>query len=636
MVRLSGETSDGVRATRRARGRWRRPGMGLALLLIPLSMGNPATGGEKPRSPNAQLKLGEELFNREWTPNDPRCHGGDGLGPVYNESSCVACHGQGGPGGAGPSGMNVQLLSAVGSEISGFGINSREIRIEAGPLAPDLTPILWPLSGVGEANNVLFAHLSTAEARGWFRDGLVFSANGKVLTAHEFDLQMYRDGRDSVLTCAAGSITARSFTLKPDPNALREIHPGLVAAPSVVIHHFGVDPRYEAWRSRLMKARFSAPGARSDRWHIVRGGILGSQRNSPPIFGLGLIDDLPDEVLVAAAEQEPPQIRGHVSRMKSGRIGRFGWKAQTADLREFVLGACAGELGLEVPGHPQATSPLAPDQKAPAPDLTPEEGDALVAYVKALPAPIRLGSPHSESIEAGRQAFEEVGCADCHRPSLGSISGIYSDLLLHDMGPDLVSVVVQVYYGPPEKLDVPTAASMADGTEWRTPPLWGYRDSGPYLHDGRAKTLVEAVKAHKGQARDSAACFFRLSQSRQSLIEQFLKSMAAPTPVEPTVIADAKRSSERRGSLVGPPANPSPARRRAVSPQAEAAARAEQVRIAASRLKLAKSLEKMNKPQGALVFYREILRDEPGTDAARIAALRIKTLGGEATVRQAP
>jgi Di-haem oxidoreductase, putative peroxidase len=188
---------------------------------------------------------------------------------------------------------------------------------------------------------------------------------------------------------------------------------------------------------------------------------------------------------------------------------------------------------------------------------------------------------------------------------------------------------------------------MADGTEWRTPPLWGYRDSGPYLHDGRAETLVEAVKAHKGQARDSAARFFRLSQSRQSLIERFLKSLAAPTRAEPTVIADAKEPLERRGSLLGPPASPPPARRGIALTRAEAVVREEQeriaasrlkeqLRIAASRLKLAESLEKMDKPQGALVFYREILRDEPGTDAARIAADRIKALGGEATARQAP
>jgi hypothetical protein len=146
---------------------------------------------------------------------------------------------------------------------------------------------------------------------------------------------------------------------------------------------------------------------------------------------------------------------------------------------------------------------------------------------------------------------------------------------------------------------------------------------------------MQAVKAHKGQARDSAASFFHLSQSRQSLIERFLKSLAAPTRAEPSVIAGAEEPSERRGSLV-PPASPPPARRGTALPGAKAVTRAEQARIAASRLKLAESLEKMDKPQGALMFYGEILRDEPETDAARIAAARIKALGGKATVRPAP
>ncbi len=93
-----------ARNPRGVRCRWRWAGMGLAVIVIPLWMEGPAPGAEPPRATDAWLKLGEELFEREWKPNDPRCHGGDGLGPMYNETSCVACHGQGSPGGAGPRG----------------------------------------------------------------------------------------------------------------------------------------------------------------------------------------------------------------------------------------------------------------------------------------------------------------------------------------------------------------------------------------------------------------------------------------------------------------------------------------------------------------------------------------------------
>jgi CxxC motif-containing protein (DUF1111 family) len=193
---------------------------------------------------------------------------------------------------------------------------------------------------------------------------------------------------------------------------------------------------------------------------------------------LGQIEALPDQVLVATAAQEPAPVRGRANTMKSGHIGKFGWKAQTTSLREFVLGACASELGLEVPGHRQAISPLAPEMKTTALDLTQDQCDALIAYVQSLPAPVRLDSPHPEAIEAGQASFLSIGCADCHRPSIGNIKEIYSDLLLHDMGPDLISVTMNIYYQGTQVVDLATAASLADGSEWRTPPLWGYRDSG--------------------------------------------------------------------------------------------------------------------------------------------------------------
>ena len=81
------------------------------------------------------------------------------------------------------------------------------------------------------------------------------------------------------------------------------------------------------------------------------------------------------------------------------------------------------------------------------------------------------------------------------------------------MGPELTSVTMTLYYGATQVVDIPTSSSLADGSEWRTPPLWGYRDSGPYLHDGRARNLHDVVKAHKGQAGESALHFSQLSRT---------------------------------------------------------------------------------------------------------------------------
>jgi CxxC motif-containing protein (DUF1111 family) len=103
------------------------------------------------------------------------------------------------------------------------------------------------------------------------------------------------------------------------------------------------------------------------------------------------------------------------------------------------------------------------------------------------------------------------------------VAGIYGDLLLHDMGPDLADS--GSYYGAIE----PSSADGVKGQEWRTPPLWGFRDSGPYMHDGRAETLDEAVALHGGQAERSARLYFELKLVERLQVQTFLNTLAAPT-----------------------------------------------------------------------------------------------------------
>jgi mono/diheme cytochrome c family protein len=152
------------------------------------------------------------------------------------------------------------------------------------------------------------------------------------------------------------------------------------------------------------------------------------------------------------------------------------------------------------------------------------ECDALVNFVRALPVPVVVAPPSPReaiAVEEGRKLFLSIGCADCHTTNLGGIPGLYSDLLLHDMGEELGDQ--GNYYG----LESPDSAS---DTEWRTPPLWGFRDSGPYLHDGRAKNLYAAVSHHGGQGAEAARRYRRLSLSDQSRVRAFLMSLAAPAP----------------------------------------------------------------------------------------------------------
>src|SRR5262245_55001066 len=186
-----------------------------------------------------------------------------------------------------------------------------------------------------------------------------------------------------------------------------------------------------------------------------------SVRNAPPLYGLGLIDRIPDAVIRAGAAASNGRV--HVVRDALGneRVGRFGWKADTATLEQFVGEAFRNELGI--------TNPIAPvDLVAPSdgcggrPSAALEADGTVVravtAYIASLPLPpSRVTFQH----RAGQVLFSTIGCAACHTPTL-SANGVnvplYSDLLLHDLGPAMDDRVVQ---------------GEAAGKDWRTSPLWG-------------------------------------------------------------------------------------------------------------------------------------------------------------------
>ena len=212
---------------------------------------------------------------------------------------------------------------------------------------------------------------------------------------------------------------------------------------------------------------------------------------------------------------------GRAHRLADGRIGRFGWKAQTATLSEFVQAACANELGLGNPGHPQPKPLGNPNYHEVGMDLTLDQCHQLTAFVASLPRP-----RESESAPHGKKLFADIGCANCHTPDLGTADGIYSDLLLHRMGQTLQGGGSYGQPPPEDPNSKPHDGPLAD--EWRTPPLWGVADSGPYLHDGRANTLQDAIKLHGGQAARSARRFASLASSEQAQLIAFLKNLRAP------------------------------------------------------------------------------------------------------------
>ena len=255
-------------------------------------------------------------------------------------------------------------------------------------------------------------------------------------------------------------------------------------------------------------------GVACDRSAGIPAGVnVTSVRNTPSLFGSGLIDAISDETIRAGAARargagvtgRPNLVRGPDGRKE---IGRFGWKADTPTLELFVAEALRNELGV--------TSLLAPAGPLPA-GVSPCEGEssaaeadadavaALTAFVATLPAP-RPRASHP----AGAAVFNESGCAACHMPSLKAGMRrvpLYSDLLLHDMGRALDDRVVQ---------------GSAGGREWRTAPLWGLADRTRYLHDGRADSLEAAILDHGGEAAGARRRFRSLSSAERRSLMKFM------------------------------------------------------------------------------------------------------------------
>jgi len=268
-----------------------------------------------------------------------------------------------------------------------------------------------------------------------------------------------------------------------------------------------------------------------------------SQRNTPALFGAALIDSIPDAVIFAQERSqklrwhEPTGIGdtlpvGRALRLQGGAIGKFGWKGQNPSLLEFVQAACANELGLSNPGHQQPTPLSQVNYVSPGLDLTLEQCQEMAAFIANLKRPVEVvpADPQAKkNVENGKHLFTTAGCAECHVPNMGSVEGVYSDLLMHRMGSDLVGQ--GSYNGRRENIPESPGDDSFDtpmNDEWRTPPLWGVADSAPYLHDGRAPTLEDAIRRHDGQSALARDNFNNLSASQQSALVDFLKSLRAP------------------------------------------------------------------------------------------------------------
>ncbi len=258
-----------------------------------------------------------------------------------------------------------------------------------------------------------------------------------------------------------------------------------------------------------------------------------ARRRTVPLFGLGLVDAVPDAAFVAIAQQEAemsPATAGQVSQIidvnsSVARVGKFGWKAQHVSLFDFSGDAYANELGVTTPLFPYENCPqgncalLAADPAKTNPnDATNSDIQEFADFVTFL-APAPRG-PANPTVQAGANIFASIGCANCHRPTLQTgpspsatlnevVFAPYSDFLLHDMG-SLGDGIVQGDAGP---------------TQMRTAPLWGLRFEPSYLHDGRAQSVDSAIQMHAGQGLAASRAYQGLTSTQKNQLLAFLNSL---------------------------------------------------------------------------------------------------------------
>lgn len=292
-------------------------------------------------------------------------------------------------------------------------------------------------------------------------------------------------------------------------------------------------------------------------------GLISSSRHTPPVFGFGLIDAIPDMELRKLAGRQQwkhPSVAGiahfgiemeglapineftlqptRKMPIGPGRVGRFGWKAQTGSLFQFTAEPFSIELGTTTPFFPReksanGTVPIPGEcQVADSqPNDLVNQRTLLLFYFQAfIGAPDR--GPRNMQTETGEVLFDQIGCNDCHVESQRTDKDYYvpwpdgtahrvaalsnkkikpwSDFLIHDMG---------------EGLNDHRKMGKASGRFWRTTPLWGLRFKGRMLHNGSAYTIEEAIAAHGGEGQASRDAYFALPTHKQEKIDAFLNSL---------------------------------------------------------------------------------------------------------------
>ncbi len=262
-----------------------------------------------------------------------------------------------------------------------------------------------------------------------------------------------------------------------------------------------------------------------------------SPRIAPPVFGLGLLEAIADADIISRTDENDADgdgVSGRVNRVwdiqgQREAIGRFGWKAEQPTLLQQSAAAYNEDMGITNPLFPQESSLDQPQHDGLQDDfeLTDSVLRAVAFYVRTLAVPARRNTDDARVLQ-GEALFSAAKCDRCHIPEQRTEVNVafppvsnqrilpYTDLLLHDMGPALSDS---------------RPSFRAEGAEWRTPPLWGIgltqvvNGHQNFLHDGRARSLLEAVLWHGGEAQQSSDAVRSMTTEERSALLAFLNAL---------------------------------------------------------------------------------------------------------------
>ncbi len=262
---------------------------------------------------------------------------------------------------------------------------------------------------------------------------------------------------------------------------------------------------------------------------VPTGAQFVSHRITTPLFGAGLVEAIPDATIIARTNMKLPDGVAGVANMafnpetNNVEVGRFGWKAQLSSLTIFSGDAYLNEMGITTPLFPSENlpqgHPIGPGLDVAGDPEDAEDAEAFASFMRFLAPPTR--AVLSVNAKKGEVLFSQLGCANCHVPSMNigpnanaALSNkdvnLYSDLLVHKMGSQLADGIIQ---------------GKATGEMFRTAPLWGLSKRVLFMHDGRATSFEGAIMTHGGEAEKAKQRFNSTKQGDRSALIEFLSSL---------------------------------------------------------------------------------------------------------------